>query len=106
MARYALILAAACGFILSAVSGIFLVPFLRRIHFGQTIKEIGPTWHNKKQEPPPWAGCALFLAALWRWRLPFIAAADRAGACGGRGQPEHVHCHVLGLCFWHGGLFG
>ena len=42
MARYALILAAFTGFVLSAVSGIVIVPFLHKLHFGQTIKEIGP----------------------------------------------------------------
>ncbi len=64
MARYALILAAACGFIIAAVSGIFIVPFLRKLHFGQTIKEIGPTWHNKKQGTPTMGGLCFILGSV------------------------------------------
>lgn len=64
MARYALILAAACGFIIAAVSGIVIVPFLRKLHFGQTIKEIGPTWHNKKQGTPTMGGLCFILASV------------------------------------------
>ena len=65
MARYALILAAACGFMISAVSGLFIVPFLHKLHFGQTIKEIGPTWHNKKQGTPTMGGlCFIFAGTV------------------------------------------
>ncbi len=64
MARYALIVAAACGFIISAVSGLFIIPFLRKLHFGQTIKEIGPTWHNKKQGTPTMGGLCFILGSV------------------------------------------
>ena len=37
------------SFVVAGVSGIFLVPFLRRIKFGQPIKtEDGPQWHASK----------------------------------------------------------
>ena len=68
MARYALILAAFNGFVLSAVSGIVIVPFLHKLHFGQTIKEIGTT---KNRAHPPWAACASSLRAPLRWRWQF-----------------------------------
>lgn len=65
MARYALILAAFAGFVLSAVSGFVIVPFLHKLHFGQTIKEIGPTWHNKKQGTPTMGGlCFIFAGTV------------------------------------------
>ena len=56
MARYAFITAALCSLVLTAVSGLFIVPALRRLHFGQTIKEIGPTWHMTKQGTPTMGG--------------------------------------------------
>ena len=65
MARYALILAAACGFMIAAVSGLFIVPFLHKLHFGQTIKEIGPTWHNKKQGTPTMGGLCFILGTVF-----------------------------------------
>ena len=40
-----LILAFVIAFAVSAVVGFFLVPYLRRIKAGQSIKENGPTWH-------------------------------------------------------------
>lgn len=38
------------SFALAAVIGIVLIPFLKKIHFGQTILDIGPAWHKSKQE--------------------------------------------------------
>lgn len=47
--------AALLAFIISAVTGKFLIPYLRKLHFGQTILEEGPKWHKGKQELPQWA---------------------------------------------------
>lgn len=63
MASYALILAAIAGFAISAASGCFIVPFLKRLHYGQTIKEIGPTWHKKKQGTPTMGGLCFILGS-------------------------------------------
>ena len=38
------------SFVIAGVSGVFLVPFLHKIKFGQPIKTVdGPKWHAKKQ---------------------------------------------------------
>lgn len=37
---------------IAALTGIVLIPFLKKIHFGQTILEIGPKWHKSKQGTP------------------------------------------------------
>ena len=63
MASYALILAAIAAFAISAASGCFIVPFLRRLHFGQTIRESGPTWHKKKQGTPTMGGFCFILGS-------------------------------------------
>ena len=73
MARYALILAAVCGFVLSAVSGLLVVPFLKRLHFGQTIKEIGPTWHNKKQGTPTMGGVCFIFGSTMAVAFAFVS---------------------------------
>ena len=45
-----MLVAAAIGaFAVTALSGCFVIPALHKLHFGQTIRESGPTWHNKKQ---------------------------------------------------------
>ena len=44
--------AAVGGFAVTAVTCWLLIPALHRLHFGQTIREEGPTWHNKKNGTP------------------------------------------------------
>ena len=44
------------GFAISAVLGKFLIPMLRRLKAGQSIKEDGPTWHMSKQGTPTMGG--------------------------------------------------
>ena len=49
MSQLPVVLAAVSAFVITAVTGYFLIPFLKRLHYGQTIKEIGPTWHKDKE---------------------------------------------------------
>ena len=49
------------AFLVSALGGRALIPFLRRVKAGQSIKEIGPTWHMSKQGTPTMGGL-LFIA--------------------------------------------
>jgi len=44
------------SFIITAVIGKFLIPFLHKLNFGQTILEIGPKWHKNKQGTPTMGG--------------------------------------------------
>ena len=46
MEKYALMASAFGALAVTAASGLFIIPALRRLHFGQTIKEIGPTGHK------------------------------------------------------------
>lgn len=56
-------LAAIIAFIISAVTGKFLIPYLQRLHFGQTILDDGPKWHKSKQGTPIMGGI-MFIAAI------------------------------------------
>lgn len=47
---------AAVCFAITAVIGRFLIPFLHKLHFGQTILDIGPSWHKNKQGTPTMGG--------------------------------------------------
>ncbi len=64
MARYSFALAAGLSLIVSALLGIVLIPWLRRVKFGQTIKEIGPTWHENKQGIPTMGGFLIVAGSL------------------------------------------
>ncbi len=63
MARFVLIIAALLSLAVTAASGFFILPWLKKLHYGQTIKEIGPTWHNKKQGTPMMGGLMFILGS-------------------------------------------
>ncbi|MGN0556459.1 MAG: phospho-N-acetylmuramoyl-pentapeptide-transferase, partial [Acutalibacteraceae bacterium] len=56
--------AAIIGFAVTALSGLVIIPFLRKIHFGQTILEIGPKWHKDKQGTPIMGGFMFMIGTL------------------------------------------
>ena len=56
--------AAVGGFAITAVAGKLLIPVLHRLHFGQTIREEGPTWHNKKNGTPTMGGLCFILGIV------------------------------------------
>ena len=60
----AILSVAAIGFAVSAVSGYFLIPYLHKLHFGQTILDIGPSWHKNKQGTPTMGGFMFIFAIL------------------------------------------
>ena len=58
-----ILLAAVCAFALSVLVGKLLIPVLRALKAGQSIREVGPTWHNAKSGTPTMGGI-IFIAAL------------------------------------------
>ena len=58
------IIAAVAGGRLSGVLGYFLLPVLRALKAGQSIREIGPTWHNNKAGTPMMGGLMFIGAAI------------------------------------------
>ena len=50
-----IVLPVAVSFVITVIAGKLLIPALVRLKAGQSIKEIGPTWHMTKQGTPPWA---------------------------------------------------
>src|SRR5699024_9304791 len=61
---YMLAAAAVGGFVITAVTCRLLIPALHRLHFGQTIREEGPTWHNKKSGTPTMGGLSFIFGIL------------------------------------------
>ena len=48
----------------TAAAGFILIPFLRRMKAGQSIREDGPVWHNKKQGTPTLGGIMFIIGIL------------------------------------------
>ncbi len=63
------LLAFALSFLVTAVVGAFLVPALRRMKAGQSIREDGPVWHMSKQGTPTMGGimfiCGIISAVVF-----------------------------------------
>jgi phospho-N-acetylmuramoyl-pentapeptide-transferase len=59
-----IILAGIVAFVITAVVGWFLIPALRALKAGQSIKEIGPSWHKSKQGTPTMGGIMFMLAIV------------------------------------------
>ena len=65
------------SFLIAWVAGVYLVPFLHKIKFGQPIKtEDGPQWHAKKQGTPTMGGFMFIISSIvtaiagyWAFRL-------------------------------------
>ncbi len=70
------------GFVLSLVLGAVLIPLLRRLKAGQSIREEGPKWHMSKQGTPTMGGL-MFIAAVtvtaFTLGLPGLLAGDTSG---------------------------
>ena len=58
-----MVLALPVSFLITAVVGHFLIPALRALKAGQSIKEIGPSWHMSKQGTPTMGGI-MFIAGI------------------------------------------
>lgn len=55
-ASAAILMAGIIGLLVTGVSGFAMIPWLRKLKFGQTILDIGPKWHKSKQGTPTMGG--------------------------------------------------
>ncbi len=59
-----LVVTIAVSFGITAVSGKWFIPFLRKLKYGQTILEDGPVWHKSKQGTPTMGGMMFIVGAV------------------------------------------
>ena len=59
---FVFIVTAAVSAVITAVLGFAVIPWLRRLKFGQTILDIGPVWHKKDKQGTPTMGGLMFIA--------------------------------------------
>ncbi len=75
MSNLPVFLAAAVAAVVTALTGFKLIPFLKKIHFGQTILDIGPRWHKSKQGTPIMGGFMFIIGILLAVLAAYLAAA-------------------------------
>ena len=91
MARMVLMIAALLSLCITALSGFFVLPWLKKLHYGQTIKEVGPTWHNKKQGTPMMGGLMFILGSIAAIIIAFSTLAiAEPDALGGMQTQQNV----------------
>ena len=78
------VIAAAVAFAVTAGSGYFVIPYLKKLKFGQTILDIGPKWHKGKQGTPTMGGVMIIAGVL----LSLLAAFGYSSAVSGRFASE------------------
>ena len=86
------VLPAIIAFAVTAAVGKFLVPFLRRVKAGQSIKTDGPTWHMSKQGTPTMGGIMFIVGILAAVLLALVT-----GGGDGTGLLVFAFALVFGL---------
>lgn len=56
-----IIVTAALAVVITFLLGLVLIPWLRKLKFGQTILDIGPIWHKKDKQGTPTMGGMMFI---------------------------------------------
>lgn len=59
-----IIISAAVSFLISALLGLVLIPWLKKLKFGQTILDIGPAWHKSKEGTPVMGGIMFIVSTV------------------------------------------
>lgn len=62
--KFVLPITAVVSFLICVIILPMLIPFLRKLKFGQSIREEGPKWHQKKSGTPPMGGIAFIIAII------------------------------------------
>lgn len=52
------------SFVITSAIGIWLIPFLHKLRYGQTILDIGPAWHKSKQGTPTMGGLMFIIGIV------------------------------------------
>ena len=88
-----LLITAVAGLILTALIGFLILPVLRALKAGQSIREVGPTWHNYKAGTPMMGGLMFIFSLIICLLIALPTVTDYSV----------YYVLALGLCF---GLVG
>lgn len=107
MIQISFLVATFSAFFITAVSGFAVIPWLRKVKYGQTINEIGPTWHKSKQGTPTMGGIMFYigvLAGVIGGYSLLISSAE--GALGGYSDVQSKSLYITVLTSLAFGLIG
>ena len=73
------LIAAAVSFVVTAGLGYIVIPYLKRLKFGQTILDIGPKWHKGKEGTPTMGGVMIIAGVLLSLGIAYAYSALTQG---------------------------
>lgn len=82
----AIIITAVISFGITAGLGFIIIPWLRKLKFGQTILDIGPSWHKSKQGTPNMGGLMFIIGII----VSFIVGALTFTLSGGNLESSYA----------------
>ncbi|MBP3328445.1 MAG: phospho-N-acetylmuramoyl-pentapeptide-transferase [Clostridia bacterium] len=102
---FLMVVAAVVAFAGTAVLGKFMIPWLHKLKFGQTILDIGPSWHKNKQGTPTMGGITFIISICLACILGLVmnAGADNFLMISGETQTKLWAGLIMALLF---GLIG
>jgi phospho-N-acetylmuramoyl-pentapeptide-transferase len=95
MEGFGAVLTACIAFFVTAISGFFIIPVLKRLKFGQSINKIGPVWHKFKQGTPIMGGI-MFVIGILAAMLVFALV---VAATGSGSDIPHEYSRIAGGVF-------
>ena len=72
MEKTSILITAVSAVALTTLLGFMMIPWLRRLKFGQVFNEIGPTWHQKKSGTPTMGGLMIICGVVLSLATGFI----------------------------------
>ncbi|MBO4734097.1 MAG: phospho-N-acetylmuramoyl-pentapeptide-transferase [Clostridia bacterium] len=87
------VIAAVVAFSVTAILGFIVIPYLRKLKFGQTILEIGPKWHEGKKGTPTMGGIMIIIGVI----IALAAAYGQSAIAGGGFANELNNPFMLSL---------
>lgn len=80
MDMYISVIAAVLGFLVTTLLGYPVIPWLKKLKFGQTILEEGPNWHKSKEGTPTMGGIMMMVGFALAIAVCFVIAALSPGS--------------------------
>lgn len=83
----AVIISVVIAFGITAALGFVIIPWLKKLNFGQTILDIGPSWHKSKQGTPNMGGFMFIIGIV----ISFSASALLFHFTGGKLESDYAN---------------
>ena len=98
MKDFSAIIAAFSAFAVTSLLGYIVIPYLRKLKFGQTILDIGPKWHKEKQGTPTMGGVMMILGVVFALIFTFaFSSIFKSGFSTDLKNPIRISTFIAGI---------